>query len=545
MRYILSTSATLVLLAFAGPSDAAAPKVSYLYPAGGTVGQTLEVNVTGKLGDGTKCWCSQPGITVDIPDKGQKIEMTIANDAKPGRCWLRFYNADGASSLRPFVIGTLREVAESESNNEITKAQKLPSSAVVINGRLNKSGDVDTFAVEMKKNQTLVASMEANRRLGSPMDGVLQIVSSRGFVLEQNDDHCGFDPQIAFVAESDGTYFVRAFAFPAEPNSSIRFSGAANYIYRLTVTTGAFVDHAIPMAVTRGSSTKVRLSGWNLSGELLDYSVEAQADEQRFALIHHARLANTTRVKIEPHVTASEQQPNDPAHPQQIEVPMTVTGVIEKPHDVDVYRLRAKKGDKLVFTVESRAFGYPLDPVLRLVDPNGKTVREAETRSSTQIDEVLTQTIANDGDYELHISDLHHRGGFRFVYCLVAEYQKPDFSLSVVSDVFTLTPGKPLEIPVTIVRPNRFAAEIEIIATGLPQGVTATSVKSLPKGATSKNVKIVLDVKQRTPFSGPIRIVGKSTGENPMQRKAKAKISGLNDTTSAIWLTVLKTAPKK
>ena len=111
----------------------------------------------------------------------------------------------------------------------------MDSSAVVINGRLNKSGDVDTFAVEMKKNQTLVASMEANRRLGSPMDGVLQIVSGRGFVLEQNDDHCGFDPQIAFVAESDGTYFVRAFAFPAKPNSSIRFSGAANYIYRLTV----------------------------------------------------------------------------------------------------------------------------------------------------------------------------------------------------------------------------------------------------------------------------------------------------------------------
>ena len=42
---------------------------------------------------------------------------------------------------------------------------------------------------------------------------------------------------------------MRAFAFPAAPDSSINFAGKIDFIYRLTLTTGGFIDHALPMAL--------------------------------------------------------------------------------------------------------------------------------------------------------------------------------------------------------------------------------------------------------------------------------------------------------
>ena len=97
----------------------------------------------------------------------------------PGVYWLRAYNAEGASGLRPYIVGTLPEVMEKEPNDEPRKAQKIEGSTVVVNGKLEKNGDVDCFAVELKKGQTLVASLEAHDTLRSPMDGMLQVLVGR------------------------------------------------------------------------------------------------------------------------------------------------------------------------------------------------------------------------------------------------------------------------------------------------------------------------------------------------------------------------------
>ena len=115
-----------------------------------------------------------------------------------------------------------------------------------VTGVLAKSGDVDCYSVMLKQGDTLVASMIANPVLGTSMDGVIQISDSRGFVLNQNDDSKGVDPQLVVKIPRDGNYLVRAFAFPAAPNSTVRFAGAADYRYVLRLTTGPFVDTSIP-----------------------------------------------------------------------------------------------------------------------------------------------------------------------------------------------------------------------------------------------------------------------------------------------------------
>ena len=70
-----------------------------------------------------------------------------------------------------------------------------------MNGRLAKTGDVDGFGVSLTRGQSLVASVEVERHLGSPMDAVLQVTSQEGLVLGvKNDDDVGRDPRIVFEA---------------------------------------------------------------------------------------------------------------------------------------------------------------------------------------------------------------------------------------------------------------------------------------------------------------------------------------------------------
>ncbi|HUG93113.1 MAG TPA: PPC domain-containing protein [Planctomycetaceae bacterium] len=541
---VLATTALISAEATAAPPD-----VKTLFPAGGQRGQTVEVTVGGKLNARpASAWASRPGVTVEVPDEGEKVRVTIADDAPPGVCWLRFHNAEGASALRPFVIGTLPETNESEPNDEYAEPQTLPEPSVVVNGRLEKSGDVDTFAVSLSKGQTLVAALDANQTLGSPMDGVLQVVSTRGFVLAQNDDGPDLDPLLVFTPEADGTYLVRLFAFPAETNSSIRLAGGGDYIYRLTVTTGPFVDHVAPLAVTRGAETAVEQIGWNIADDQRRLGFATDEPVHSVESPHPVRRAGVTDVRIVPHATALEQDSASAGQPQPIELPVAVTGHIGQTGESDVYAFTATKGEKRSFRVEARSLGSPLDPVLELKDAAGKTLRRVDDARRNAFDPELEFTFDADGAYRLHVSDAFGHGGFRYVYLLTAAAPHPDYTLAVKADTFKLTPGKPLEIPVTVARTNGFDREIEISVEGLPEGVLAVSAKSPAKGDGSKAVKLELKADGAgegdesvdvTPVSGPIRIVGRVADQSDFERVAEAPIAGLQRTTADLWLTVI------
>ena len=104
----------------------------------------------------------------------------------------------GASDQRPFIVGSLSEILEARAETTTPRSRRLLLNPVSINGRLNSANDVDHFAIELKKGQTLVASVQAHSVLRSPMDGVLQVLSPDGFVLAENNDRHGLDPEIAF-----------------------------------------------------------------------------------------------------------------------------------------------------------------------------------------------------------------------------------------------------------------------------------------------------------------------------------------------------------
>jgi Bacterial pre-peptidase C-terminal domain len=550
----------ILLIVIAGlvslPLSAAPPTVDRIFPPGGRRGTTVAVKITGKVDARTRAWCSRPDVKVDLDAKSRTLKLTIPKETQPGVCWLRLYNAEGPSPPKAFVIGTLPEVIEKEPNDRLDQSQPLKSSAVV-NGVLSKSGDVDTFAVVLKKGQTLVASLTANNTLGSPMDGVLQVVSPRGFVLEQNDDDRGFDPQLAFAAPNDGTIHVRVFAFPATPNSSIRLSGAPTYLYRLTLTTGPFLDHPFPLAVSHGSEQRVELRGWNLPNDWKSLSIPVSGP-QSLAPILDERLANTGAVEVVSHSAAVEREPNSLKQPQPVELPTTVSGHIDGPRDVDVFQFPAKRGEQLRFRVEARSLGSPLDPVLRLFDAKGAVVAQAETRSATAIDETLSYRVPADGRYRLEVSDLHRRGGWRYFYRLTLGPQPDVEKVTVSADRFALLPGKPLTIPVNVAGDGISSGRYKIEVRGLPDGVavsTGEPTKSKSTGrrrgrrrrgrgrsrsAGGQTVPVTLTLKPGKEFRGPFAIVAVPVGKAGLEYAAEATIAG--EPITALWLTAGKSA---
>jgi hypothetical protein len=524
-----SVAIALLLIWATRAAFAAPPDIKTLFPAGAQRGTTTEITLGGKLEAGAQVWSSRPGVTAQIGEKGDMISVTVPAETLPGLCWLRFYNAEGASALRPFVIGVLPEVREAEPNDALKAALKIETPAVVANGVLAKNGDVDTYAVTLAKGQTLIASLTANNVLGSPMDGVLQLVSPRGFVIEQNNDDHGLDPQLVHTATEEGVYCVRVFAFPAVGDASLHFSGKADFIYRLTITTGPFADHAQPLVAKRDGLARVRLAGWNLPPDLLEVQpVDAGANAEIF----DTRLANSLSLPwTQLPIVVENRNGNEP---QELPVPALVSACLSQPAETDVYRFQGTEKQTLTFVSEGRKLGSPIDPVLRLIGPDQQVIKRVDDSTSNVADPVLSVALPKTGEYRVEVSDLHGRGGFRFAYTLSLEQPAPDYELRVAADHFVLNSGKPLEIPVTINRKNGFAGEIDIMVTGLPEGITAAPVKSLAQGDTAKTVKLVLTAEDKA-WSGPVRVQGAVANSPTLSHAASIAVLGYD--IEDLWLT--------
>ncbi len=524
----------------------AVPDLKGLYPTGIQQGKSIDVTIIGKADRKDQFWCSRNDVKFAWhADEKKKnvLQVTASADTPPGIVWMRAYNAEGTSALRPFAVGRLAEVNEAEPNDEIGQVKQLADVPTIFNGTINRGTGVDMFGVSLKKGETVVADVDAHIEFGSPIDIVLQLVSSDGFVLEQNHDGPNLDPKLVYTSEKDGNYYLRMFGFPSAPNQAITFFGDSRNIYRLLVTKSAYVEQVYPAAVQLGQPTTVRFQGWNIAevncqasviGDVLDKPVQLQLPE----------FANSKEIPVVEHASVIEEDlKKEDGKPMALTLPVTVTGRIDKPGDEDQYQFEMKKGQKVVVNVESHALGTFMDTKLKVVRPDGKALYDADTRTSGVFDEKTTLTANMDGLHTLHLSDLFRHGGRDFVYRLTLTPPEVACRLKVKEGAFTLKPDAPLEIEVTIERENGYAKNVEVQAIGLPEGVTAEAVTSDNNGDTKGKVKLVLkSAADQKAIQGTFQIVGRIEGE--ADRWAEATIAGFKETSDRHWLTVMKAVEK-
>ena len=102
---------------------------------------------------------------------------------------------------------------------------------------------------------------------------------------------------------------------------------------------------------------------------------------------------------------------------QSINWPTAVDGQCD-PLQEDWYRFHAAAGQRLSFEVVSQRLGTALDPVLRLLTPDGKEVVRLDDAQGSGGDSRFMHTFDSDGDYLLSVGDVRHAGGGGFRYRL-------------------------------------------------------------------------------------------------------------------------------
>lgn len=540
--------------------DPPSPHWETLFPSGARQGSTCILTIVGGHFDSwpVATWTDGPDLSLralEGQDKKQdndpsetepettkqpevrQLEITVQPDARPGVRWLRLHDDSGVTSLRPFIVGTLPEVQEQEPNDSIAEPQKLDTSTVVVNGRLEKKADTDTFAIQLQRGQTLVAHLVANEILRSPMDGILQVSSTDGAILGQNHDSRGADPRLVFTAPSTDTFIVQCFAFPERASWNIAFDGGENYVYRLTLTTQGFVDHLYPPICDASQPTQVEPVGWNIPAGARRLQT-AQLSPLEADEIFHSDLGNTALLRWVSFPVFVEPQDSQGRQPLICQPPCWVSGVIAEPEETDVYEFDLEKGKTVSFRVDARDAGSPLDAVLTFHDANGKQMERNDDVKQSR-DSALAYGIKEEGRYRLEIFDLHRRGGKRYVYTIKASQGDPDFELTLGEKLFTIQAGGTIEIPVEVKRIDGFDGVIEVTATSLPPGVTATTALSEGKGDSAGKVTLKLTATSEEPrSSGAFRVVGTTTEPRALTREVRSEFRRLLPPVPHLWLTV-------
>jgi len=119
--------------------------------------------------------------------EGTELAPPPAAETGPAIEWLAATRRGLRSNRLPFAWDTLPETGETNPNHDAAHAQAV-TLPVIINGRIERSGDWDVFAFAGASNSVIVAEVQA-RQLDSPLDSIIKLTDPDGAVLAFNDDH--------------------------------------------------------------------------------------------------------------------------------------------------------------------------------------------------------------------------------------------------------------------------------------------------------------------------------------------------------------------
>lgn len=219
------------------------PVVSYAQPAA--------IAATGKTA------LQLSGVGLDAKTSAHSVEAPAG--AQPGEVVL----LQPPNALQPlqFRVAATAPQSEKEPNQERDQATRVQPGVVA--GRIAARGDVDRFAVTLKKGDKWQASVWA-RRLGLPLDALLRVEDSAGKVLSEIADVGEeADPTLNWTAAADGVYQIVV---------TDQFQlGEADGHYALEIGPAqpgfeALLADAKPILLERGKTASLKLTVKRLNG---------------------------------------------------------------------------------------------------------------------------------------------------------------------------------------------------------------------------------------------------------------------------------------
>ena len=581
------------------------PRITSAFPAGAKTGSVQVVTVNGTdLDDVTGLVFSHPGIKAEIvaapevvdpkvkadPNKGKKktvgipasakFKVAVAADVPVGMYDVRVVNKFGISNPRAFVVGDLPEVDELEPNNDVGEPSfREPGAALIggpmtipgantpraqrielgttVNGVISTPTDVDYTVFAGKANQRVLISCLASS-IDSRARPLVEVYDLAGRRLGLSRNYAGNDALLDITIPADGDYFVRISEFAYQ-------QGGPDYFYRLTVSTGPWIDAVFPPMVNPGKPTAVTLYGRNLPGgkpvvgmlvdgrpvDALSVTITPPSDPAaRTRLTYHGRVAppggmldgfeyrltgptgssNLVPIYLTDSTIVLEKDANNDKFEaaEAIPVPCEVAGRIERHYDRDFYSFTAKKGDVYYIQAIAEQIGSISDLYLRVrndkgqelageLDDDPETLHPSSFFTRSGDPQAYKFTAAVDGTFTVLVGSLDANVNFgpRCGYRLRMVKPMPDFRAIIMArnkelpSAVTLRPDGDAVYDVFVNRTDGFNGPVTVTAANLPAGVTTTPAVI---GTGQKWGSLVLSAAATAAeFTGPIAVTCTAT----------------------------------
>ena len=506
------------------------PVLTTLFPAGGRIGESVEVTVTGSnLETLESLECSLPDFECLRLD-ANRFRLSIPERAQPGIYDVWAVGKNGLSSPRSFMVGRLPEVIELESKEPKPQGISL-APGCAINGVVGAAGDEDVFSFEGKKGQRIVVECWADR-IDARLRPVLEVVDSANRRIAVNRGFYGTDPLIDFRVPEDGTYRARL--------RDLISSGGPEHYYRLEVDTGPRVAYCMPSVVESGKASRVKFYGWNLGSSIgqskgeaavgigLD-SVEVEIPSSQAVAqwplpvrlipsqailsgeafpyyLDEARSPVVMGVTDVP-VCLDRIDNHSPAMAQAISVPCEICGQLIEGDQRDWFAMDARRGEVFWFEGLGQRIASPVDLQVSILElsssankqdgkinaPTVLAVFGDESRNlgggvaTNHLDPAGRWVCPEDGRYLIAVGNLS--GGLqpdaRRVYRLGVRREEPDFQVIAVAQPLpsqggvaglNLNRGGRTAVELVALRRRGWDGAIRVFARDLASGVECPDV---------------------------------------------------------------------
>ncbi len=473
-------------------------------------GSTTELVLTGSnLAEPTAVLASGPGKITLVPEAKPdaakvRIKVDVPADAPIGLYTLRVATKNGMSNLRPFTIDELPEIAEVDSNRT-KEAARTVTAPCVIAGRTDPEAS-DYFKVKVAAGQKLTFEVLA-RRIGSPLDPIIVLhdgKTKRELVELYADDTPGLqsDCRLTHTFKEAGDILVEV--------RDTTYRGGADFFYRLRIGEFPGATTAFPLAVQRGSESKIGFAGPDTES-LAPVAIKAPKDATLRALyVAPKGTAGISGwplpVRLSDDPELLEQEPNDDdAKANKLPVPGGISARFATKADSDRFRITGKKGQKLTINAMAFELNAPTEVLIRVLDTKGAEVARS---NPAQPGAKAEFTPAADGDFIIACEHTNYLSGPNEIYHLSVRPATPDFDVSLALDRFEAGAGSGTAIPVTsVVRSNGFAGPIELSVVGDP-GLSGSV--TVPNGQTQSAVPLIVKAGTK-PGAYAFRIQAKAT----------------------------------
>ena len=532
-RLALAVSLLVLCPPFLFPADKSSePEILSLYPLGGNPGETFTAHVRGKgLAGAKRVWTNAESITAriqgvkplelprgknysaaeaDKPEMGQRLtlQVEVGPAAQPGAYRLRLISERGISNPVTFLVGPEPVAIEDEGNHQLSQDAQPVSVPVAIQGRIGKEGETDWYEFEAGENEDLTFEVVCN----PSSDWILASEDCDPRITLYEPTGSWFSPEtLTRLAVNDdaiwqtfSTSALLTYQLPRDGQYVVKVdshvgAGAPDMVYQFRIFRSS---HSGPVDGTQhvkstpwrerdfrrglGPQRMTQLRARTALGSLPKASApDVPADQAGVVEKGPATASVQARLEDQTIGVSEELEPNDdPESAVKIPVPGIVEGAIQRPGDVDVYRVNIERGRKLAFEFELTDSRLPhFSPYLEVLTAAGDRVltnlHKRVVRNSTfyqkDVQAKTIHTFETEGQHIVRVRDLTSRmASPTFKYRLLVRPQVPHVGeLHLAEKQVNLVRGEAKKLNVTTDQEEEYQGEVAVVVENLPEGVSS------------------------------------------------------------------------